>query len=316
MKAVFLFPGQSSRYHEMVDHALAWAPEETRRVFEEAADLVHRDLLHHFRRDNVHAFDKNSDVQLGVFLTSHAHLCGLAREGITADMSLGLSLGEYNHLVHIGALDFSDAVRLVAARGAAYDEGPRGAMASVLPVPLDELEPIVERARVHGALEIVNLNTPTQQVIAGTTDAVEAAVELVHEELSGHCVLIEKRVPMHASIFRPASDAFRPALDAAPFEKPRLPYLPNVLGRFEPDATPARIRDLLARHVYSPVLWRASVEMIAAKHPGIAFVEVGPKSVLYNMFKKWLSVPRYRTDAPDDPTAGVKSLVEELVRAA
>jgi len=51
-----------------------------------------------------------------------------------AGRSLGLSLGEYSHLVHIGALELDDALRLVDERGRCYDEAPPGTMATVLTV--------------------------------------------------------------------------------------------------------------------------------------------------------------------------------------
>lgn len=63
------------------------------------------------------------------------HLAALEAAGVTAAASLGLSLGEYAHLVHIGALDVAAAVRLVAARGALYEAGPPGRWPASSPCP-------------------------------------------------------------------------------------------------------------------------------------------------------------------------------------
>lgn len=317
MKAIFMFPGQSSKYPEMVERALEWAPDETLHTFGVASEVLGRDLCAHYRSDNPDIFARNLDVQLGVFLTSHVHLLALERAGVRADLSLGLSLGEYNHLVHAGALSLVDAVRLVDARGRAYDEGPDGAMASAFPLPIEDLGPVLERARAHGPIEIANLNSPTQHVLSGARAAIEVAAAIVQEELGAECVIIERRVPMHASIFKPAARAFRPALEHTPWRTPRLPYLPNTLGRFEPDVTPARITRLLSMHVHSPVLWRESIELCAELHPDAAFIEVGPRSVLYNLLsRRWIKSPRYRTDTPDDPGAAIVSIAKELGHAA
>ena len=54
-------------------------------------------------------------------------------------------------------------------------------------------------------------------------------------------------LPMHASIFQPAAEALRPSLLRAPFRAPRLPYLPNVLGRFEESPSPVLTEKLLFR---------------------------------------------------------------------
>src|SRR5215204_905002 len=175
MTPVLMFPGQSSRYPAMVERALSLAPEENTDLVREASDLLGRDLLAHYRTDNPDAFAASRDIQVGVFLSNHLHLRSLERVGLTAERSLGMSLGEYNHLVHIGALEFADALRLVDARGVAYDAGPAGAMAAIFPLELSDLESVVSRAREHGVLEIGNFNSPTQHVLSGEREAVEAA---------------------------------------------------------------------------------------------------------------------------------------------
>jgi [acyl-carrier-protein] S-malonyltransferase len=311
-----MFPGQSSRYPEMIERLTEWAAEDAREVLDAASATLGRNLASHYRAANPDIFATNRDVQVGVFLANHIHLCALERAGVRAGLSLGLSLGEYNHLVHAGAIAFLPALSLVDARGAAYDAGPEGAMASVFPLPLEELREVVARASAQGPLEIANLNSPTQNVISGSRAAVDAAAAILDEE-GVECRLIEPRVPMHASMFAPAAAAFRPALQRAPFRTPRLPYLPNVLGRFEEVPTPDRIVDLLARHVAQPVLFRASIDLLVERHPDAAFVEVGPRGVLYNLLnKKWISRPRYKTDAAEDPGRAFEATVRELGRGS
>jgi [acyl-carrier-protein] S-malonyltransferase len=310
---VFMFPGQSSRYPEMMDRLVARAPYAALPVLELASEALNRDLRAHFRADNAEAFATNRDVQLGVFIANYIHQQALEQNGVRAELSLGLSLGEYNHLVHIGALEFVDALRVVNARGAAYDAGPEGAMASVFPLDVDELTEVVERVREHGPIEIANLNSPTQNVLSGARASIDAASAILEEEYSCECVMIEQKIPMHASIFRPAADALRPVLDAARWRTPSLPYLPNVLARFEEAPTSGRITELLCQHVYSPVRWRQSIDFIADLHPDAAFVEVGPRAVLYNLLsRKWRANARFKTDAPEGKPATYESTAKEL----
>jgi len=309
---VFMFPGQSSRYPEMFERLLARP--EAAAVVAEASEALGRDLRAHYRHENTQQFDRNRDVQVGVFVANHAYLQVLARFGVTAQYSLGMSLGEYNHLVHIGALGFADAVRLVDDRGKAYDQGPLGQMVAVFPFPLEELEPIVERARAKGRIEIANYNSPTQNVIAGDKDALDAAIAEL-EEQGCECVLIEPKIPMHAPMFKPVADGLRARLEGAAWKRPTLPYLPNVLGAFEPEATPARVAELLGRHVWQPVLWRKSIDMLTAAHAGATFIEVGPRAVLYNLLSRsWHKNPKHRTDGHDD--TALAALAEELAHAA
>lgn len=317
MKPVFMFSGQSSRYPEMIESLLARAPEVAEPIMALASTTLGRDLRAHFRPENPDIFATNQDVQVGVFLANHIHLCALEAAGLSADLSLGLSLGEYNHLVHIGALEFSEALRLVAARGAAYDAGPEGAMASVFPLDLEDLEEVVARVTEHGPLEISNLNSPSQNVISGSRAAIEAIKPILDEEHSCECVIIEHKIPMHASMFRPVATALRHALEAAAWSTPSRPYLPNVLAHFEDQPTSERIMELLGRHVYQPVLWRQSIEYIVNLHPDAVFIEVGPRSVLYNLLsRKWLKNERYRTDTPTGQPAAHAAVAMEVLRGS
>ncbi len=306
MTIAFMFPGQSSRDPLMFERLRALDPVATRDVLERAVRVLGRDVST--------SFATNRDVQVAVFVANHAHLVALERTGVTADVSLGLSLGEYNHLVHAGAISFEDALALVDARGAAYDGGPEGAMACAFPIELEDLKTIVDRMRGFGPLEIVNLNSPTQHVIAGARGAVAAACAALEEEAGVSSVLIEDRIPMHASIFRPVAVRFARALQRARWQTPRLPYLPNVTARVERAPSPTRIAHLLARHVFSPVLWRESIDLVTARHPDAIFVEVGPRTVLFNMLSRsWKRNARFATDGGHK---GLATLAKDIGHAA
>ena len=314
MTVVFLFPGQSSRYPGMLEKLASLHPP-SRRVLERASDVLGRDLAAHFAADNAAAFERNVDIQVGVFLANIMMARALSDAGVTSDISLGLSLGEYNHLVDIGALELDDALRLVQARGEAYDRGPRGWMASIQPLALEELEEAVAivRARGLGTLEIVNLNSPRQNVIAGDQPAVEAAVALLEEDYYAQPVIIERRVPMHASSFASVGVEFRSALAAAPWRAPRRPYIPNRLGRVLVDPTREQFIEQLAAHVHSPVLWRQSIDLVVRDYPDAVFVEVGVKAVLTNlMTRKWIKRPRYTCDSRDDTAAHLADVIATL----
>ncbi len=311
---VFMFPGQSSRYPGMLDK-LARLHRRAGEVLAYASDVLGRDLRAKYSEDNPGAFERNVDVQIGVFVANHMMLSALQAEGVDAELSLGLSLGEYNHLVHIGALEFTDALRLVQARGEAYDAGPRGQMASVQPLDLDTLEEVVEqiRGRGLGVLEIVNLNSPRQHVISGDAAAVEAAVAVLEDEHFVVPTIIERQVPMHSSLFEPVGAALRPHLQRARFRAPHRPYLPNRRGDFLASPGHADFVELLADHVHTPVLWRRSIDRIAERFAGAVFVEVGARQVLHNLLdRKWVRSPKYATDSREEPAAHLDAVIAAL----
>jgi len=313
MTLVYMFPGQSSRYPGMLQK-LAQLHRPNGELLAAASDLLHRDLTAHYRADNPDVFACNRDVQIGVFLANHMFLQILEAAGIQAPVSLGLSLGEYNHLVHIGALDLKQALLTVEQRGLAYDAGPRGAMASVFPMEHEELEQVAARAREAGVLEVVNLNSPRQQVLSGEQAALDRALQILEDEHYVQTTVIERQVPMHCSIFEPAGQMFRRHLEQVSFGRPTLPYLPNRLGRVQPEPDRETFVELLATHVYSPVLWRHSIDWVVQQWPDAVFLEVGPLSVLHNLLdRKWHRNRKYHTDSAEGTAGHLQQLIDELL---
>src|SRR5262245_21407888 len=167
MTIVYMFPGQNSRYPQMIDHQREW--NRCERILQDASDVVGRDVSAHYRADNQSIFSHNRDVQIGVFLA--AYILGelLAAAGIRSDASLGLSLGEYNHLVEIGALSFASALRILDARGCAYENGPRGLMMSVLPCDAGQVQQALESTAGQGWADLAIELSPKHFVISGET---------------------------------------------------------------------------------------------------------------------------------------------------
>jgi len=297
---IFLFPGQSSASPGALNRA--------RQVHPAAAAVadIARAVLGAGRADAYldpggARLASNRDVQITVFLASQMYLAALAAEGIEADVSVGLSLGEYSHMVHIGALTLADALRLVDERGRCYDDAPPGVMVTVLAVDHDTVAEVVDAARMRGSIVISNYNTPMQHVIAGETEAVHWAAGTLEDEHGAHTTVIERQVPMHSPLMTPVAAAFSPALAQAPWRVPAADYLPNVTGTPVAGATADDFVSHLIRHVSEPVRWHASVDLLSTRYPEATFVEVGPGGVLHNMMgRAWRSLRRARVDAPDN----------------
>jgi [acyl-carrier-protein] S-malonyltransferase len=312
-KLVYIFPGQSSLYPGMISK-LVDLHRPNGELLAAASDILHRDLAAHYRADNPDVFACNRDIQVGVFLASNMFLDILDHAGLSPDLSLGLSLGEYNHLVHIEALPFREALLTVEQRGLAYDDGPAGAMASIFPIDIEELEEVVEQARGAGVLEIVNLNSPSQHVISGERPAIDAALRILDEEHFANAVVIEKKIPMHCSTFEPVGRRFREHLETVSFTTPRLPYFPNRLGRQLDAPSREDFVDLLSTHVHHPVRWRHSIDAVVERWPEAVFVEVGPRKVLFGLLqKKWHRVRKFHVDSQEETRGHLDAVLEELL---
>jgi [acyl-carrier-protein] S-malonyltransferase len=312
---VFLFPGQSSVSPEAVIRALASHPAAAT-IGERARAVLGNARADRYLSPAGAGLESNRDVQIVVFLATQMYLAALKAEGVAAAASLGLSLGEYSHIVDIGALAFEDALRLVDERGRCYDESPPGIMATVLAVDRETVEAVVAEAQAHGPVVISNVNTPTQHVLAGAETAVEAATAILEDDHAAHIAVIERRVPMHSPLMAPVAAAFAPALARAPWQRPTGTYLPNVTAAPIERAAAADFASHLTRHVSEPVLWQHSVDHLVRAHPDACFLEVGPGGVLHNMMgRAWRRVRSRRIDAPDggDPRVHLAATLEAVL---
>ena len=119
MKILFTFPGQGTQRAGMLQHlpdgdALL---NSVRAVLGDETDQL----------DSVDALRHTRAVQLSLLICGVAWARELIRRGVKPDIASGLSIGAFPAAVISGALDFSDALRLVALRGdlmeQAYPEG-------------------------------------------------------------------------------------------------------------------------------------------------------------------------------------------------
>ena len=75
----------------------------------------------------------------------------------------------------------------------------------------------------------------------------------------------------------------REAIARLRFDSPRFPVVPN--GSARPTTQPAALRDLLSRHLTSPVKWERSIRALADEDVEL-FVEAGPGDVLAKLVKR------------------------------
>jgi [acyl-carrier-protein] S-malonyltransferase len=311
MALVFMFPGENSGYAGMIGKFAAMHPANGV-LLEQASDILHRDLRAHYSLANPQMFARSRDVQIGIFLASHMLMCSLRRVGIDAVRSLGLGVGEYNHLVHIGALTVEDALNLLEERGNAYDAAPQGLTASVFPIELPALEAALKRVSAAGVCWVALHRAPREYAISGDGDSVELVLEALENEYVKHTYLSE-RLALHSPLMAEAARRFHEALERAGWAAPRLPYLPNVSARVLPQPSREEFADLLARQLCQPVLWRESLDLAAAAVSAPFLVEVGPKSILHGLAAEpWLTCPIRTTDTGQHFMAHFDRLVAEL----
>jgi len=198
----------------------------------------------------------------------------------------GHSLGEYSALVCSGALSLADAVRTVRTRGeymqAAVPVGT-GAMAAVIGGKLSDIEAACVGASQGQICAPANINSPSQVVIAGNTEAVDRAIELLKQRGAKRIVKLNVSAPFHCALMMPAQVRLGTDLEKLRFEDIQTPVVTNVDA--QPRTSGNDLRAALVRQVSSPVRWQASVELLISEGVN-TFIEVGPGKVLSGLLRQ------------------------------
>lgn len=258
-----------------------------RAVFDEADAALGLDLQRVIFEGPESELQLTANTQPAVLTASVAAAAACAEQGLRPALAAGHSLGEYSALVVAGALRFADAVRVVRRRGEFMQDAVpvgTGAMAAVMGMDLAAVEVLCAEAAGGEVVEIANVNSAGQIVIAGHRTAVERAVALT----SGRggrvkSVMLPVSAPFHCSLMAPAAERLARELAAVEASDPRVPVVRNADAGVT--RTAADVKPFLLRQVASPVRWADCMQALA-KEGASVFVEVGPGRVLTGLVRR------------------------------
>jgi [acyl-carrier-protein] S-malonyltransferase len=308
MQLAVLFPGQGSQYSGMAD---PWLEHRAgKKIIHRASKALGWDIVEKSR--DPEALKRTDIVQPAIFACDVAAYAVLKAEGVAFHAAAGHSLGEYAALVAAGVMDLRRGLRALAVRASAMQKASEdnpGAMTALLGLSLEEAREVCEVAGRGDVLAVANENGARQIVLSGTVAAVERAEELARGR-GGRTVRLPVAGAFHSPLMVEAVQPVREALSRIDFHAPEVPIVPNASGK--PTTQPLALRDLLGRHVISPVRWEQSLRAMAEM--GIqGFVEAGPGDVLGKLARR--AIPGGEVRSVGSP-ADARALAEELRRPA
>lgn len=255
--------------------------ERARQMFERANEILGFRITDIMFSGTAEELRRTDVTQPAVFL--HSVVLASVIDG-EPEAVAGHSLGEFSALVACGALDFEDALRLVAARAAAMQracEANRGTMAAVLGLDNESIEDICNTT--EGTVVAANYNCPGQTVISGSVEAVAAASEALKAAGARRCLPLAVGGAFHSPLMEQARQSLAEAISQTAFRAPHCPIYQNVDA--EPYTDPERIKQNLILQLTSPVRWSQSVERMVSD--GVTqFTELGTGTVLQGLIRK------------------------------
>ena len=237
----------------------------------------------------------------------------LNEEGITADYTCGLSLGEYSALYEAGTLDEATIMELIAKRGKYMSEASEGLdvkMAAVLGMDRDTVLECCDKANdeLNGEkiVQAANFNCPGQIVISGDALAVDKASVYLKEAGAKRILPLKVSGPFHTKLMKPAGDKLAQEFSKVDFKNEESKVVFNCLGR-EKNADES-IADLLERQVQSSVYLEDSIKYM--KDAGVdTIIEIGPGKAISKFISKTVDdVKVYSIDTVDDFVNTIKEL--------
>lgn len=280
-KIGFVFPGQGAQYVGMGEDFYQQIPV-SKEMFVLASKASGVDVERICFQEN-EEINITEYTQIAMLATEIAILKAIEEMGIKADVTAGLSLGEYGALAASGAMSPEDVFKVVRQRGILMQEAvpTGGAMAAVLGLDASIIEEICEAT--EGIVSIANYNCPGQIVITGQQEAVEKAMQKLTEAGAKRCVPLKVSGPFHSAMLKEAGEKLGQVLDGVEINEIQIPYLANVTADYVTNVS--EVKGLLMTQVAASVRWQQTVEKMIAD--GVdTFVEIGPGKTLTGFVKK------------------------------
>ncbi|MGS0740633.1 ACP S-malonyltransferase [Glaciimonas sp. GG7] len=294
---VLLFPGQGAQYKGMGKDLFAAYPQWT---------AIASSILG-YAIDTLCVTDPENRLRLTQYTQPALYVVNVLRyyrwreQGIAVDALAGHSLGEICALHAAGCFDFETGLRIVQKRGQLMGEANGGGMAAVVGMRADALLALLREHQLD-SIDLANINSPTQSVIAGDQAAIDAVAKLLNtvEVQALHadkvrCIVLNVSAAFHSRYMHDAQQAFATFLKDIPFADPVIPVIANVTAR---PYRPGQVAACLARQITSSVQWIDSIRyLMGLGH--FDYVEMGaePNRIGGSVLSKLVDEIR-RTESP------------------
>ena len=287
MKRAFLFPGQGAQIVGM-GKDIYEKYDEAKKIYDEASKISGIDVKKLCFEGPEEELNKTENTQIAILTTSLAILEILKSKGITADIAVGLSLGEYGALIYAGIISFEDGIKLIQKRG--YYMGnmipdEKFSMSAIIGLDSEKIEKVCQEiSKENKFLVVANYNCSVQTVISGEEDAINKAMERLKEEGAKRTIKLNTSGPFHTIKLEKAKQAYEKELENINFNvNSKVKVIKNIDGTYYNKKD--NIKEILANHIISPVRFDKAIKLMEEENVE-EYVEIGPGRTLTGFVKK------------------------------
>ena len=286
MKRAFLFPGQGAQVVGM-GKDIYEKYDEAKKIYEEASKISGMDIKKLCFEGPEEELNKTENTQIAILITSLAILEVLKSKGIEAEITCGLSLGEYCALIYSGMISFEDGIKLIKKRG--YYMGnlipdEEYSMAAVIGLDSTKIEEICNEIKESGKFVVpANYNCSTQTVVSGEKEAVEIAIEKLKEAGAKRVIPLKTSGPFHTEKLIEAKQAYEKELENVTFNKGNVKVIKNLDGNYYNEED--NVKEILAKHIISSVRFDRAIKLMQEENVD-EYVEIGPGRTLTGFVRK------------------------------
>ncbi len=289
---VFMFSGQGSQYVNMALELYQVEPK-FREQIDQCCELLKPHLgldLRHIlypsteqAEEAAQQLEQTALAQPVLFAIEYALSQLWMSWGVHPMGTIGHSIGEYVAACLAGVFSLEDALFLVATRGQLMQQLPTGAMLAV-PLPEQQVQSLLDVETFHGtSLQIAAINGPSQCVVSGVTEAVNALLSKLLEQ-GVECRRLHTNHAFHSQMMEPILEPFTLAVKKVNLKPPNIPYLSNVTGTWI-TADQATNPSYWAKHLRSCVRFADGLQQLL-KQPDRILLEIGPGRTLSTLAKQ------------------------------
>ncbi|HMG04184.1 MAG TPA: acyltransferase domain-containing protein, partial [Chthoniobacterales bacterium] len=236
-RVAFLFPGQGSQYVGMGRQLFCTHPGFRSALERCDAILKAQGLTEKSLTDVLYAesdssvgelIDRTEYAQPALFALEYALAELWLSWGISPEVLLGHSIGEYAAACVAGVFSLEDGLRLVVERARLIASIPvRCATAAVFADARQVLEIVTS---ILPKVEVSGQNSSRETLIAGSEQGIEAALAILRERKVDARRLKIPHAP-HSAMVEPILDAFEAFARQLTYHRPRVPIISNLTGR-------------------------------------------------------------------------------------